>query len=271
MWDDSFLIQVVKARPRSKISKGQTSAPISRRALIGRGELADFRLDDPTVSSRHVELSTTDDGFEVGVLSSRGTTFLNQEELKPGEHRKIKGRSAWLQLGDVLLKVSVAPTTIPATEGPLSIPDRSDIEVTPAFLRVCAGRYPGTWVKGERLNLYPSSQRALERLCEHPSSVFDYYALQAAIAPDDAGRAGGMNLSQVMTYIRDAFAQALDCGYCSDQELCALVMSTRLASGDPRHHVPSDRRQLLRALVENLRGVGYRLCLPPSAVSFEQR
>lgn len=52
--------------------------------VIGRDEKADFVLAEPTVSRRHVEVHSTDDGWEVEDLGSRLGTWLNGRRIRAG-------------------------------------------------------------------------------------------------------------------------------------------------------------------------------------------
>ena len=51
--------------------RGRTAVVDQARVLVGRGETADLRLTDPTVSECHVELRWTERGIEVTDLGSR--------------------------------------------------------------------------------------------------------------------------------------------------------------------------------------------------------
>ena len=53
--------------------------------IIGRDEKADLVLPEPTVSRRHVEVRSADDGWEIVDLGSRLGTWLNGRKLRVGE------------------------------------------------------------------------------------------------------------------------------------------------------------------------------------------
>ena len=53
--------------------------------IIGRDGEADLVLPEPTVSRRHVEVRSSDEGWEIVDLGSRLGTWLNGKKLKAGE------------------------------------------------------------------------------------------------------------------------------------------------------------------------------------------
>ena len=57
-----------------------------RRVVIGRGEIADVRLDDVTISRRHAEVRPAGDGWEVVDAGSANGVLLNDEPLPSGLH-----------------------------------------------------------------------------------------------------------------------------------------------------------------------------------------
>jgi pSer/pThr/pTyr-binding forkhead associated (FHA) protein len=58
--------------------------------VIGRDEAVDFVLPEPTVSRRHVEVRSADDGWEVRDLGSRLGTWVNGKKLRAGEGVPLK-------------------------------------------------------------------------------------------------------------------------------------------------------------------------------------
>ncbi|MFY8215559.1 MAG: ATP-binding cassette domain-containing protein, partial [Chthoniobacterales bacterium] len=68
--------------------------------VIGRAADADFTLDDPSISRRHLEVETLSPGWKVTDLGSRSGTYLNGRLI-------LSARLTWgdiLQLGDVFLR-----------------------------------------------------------------------------------------------------------------------------------------------------------------------
>ena len=53
--------------------------------IIGRDEAADFVLPEPTVSRRHAEVRSTDEGWEIEDLGSRLGTWVNGRRIRAGE------------------------------------------------------------------------------------------------------------------------------------------------------------------------------------------
>ena len=53
--------------------------------VIGRDETADFVLPEPTVSRRHAEIRSVDEGWEIADLGSRLGTWLNGKKIRAGE------------------------------------------------------------------------------------------------------------------------------------------------------------------------------------------
>lgn len=82
--------------------------------------------------------------------------------------------------------------------------------------------------------------------------------------PGALQKAGGANLTQAITSIRDMFVDAVGCGTLALDEVKAL--SDRCLVAEPANLEGLDARATMRVLVENVRGAGYRLRLPPDAV-----
>jgi hypothetical protein len=264
MEGSSFIIRVEKVKAGSTVPVGLSSMPLRARVLIGRATHADFQLSDPTVASEHLLLETTREGFSVRVLTPRGTTFVNSARAMHHDLVLIRNDRAWLQIGRVLLSATQVLATLPF-EDQLSIPAEDIARPAGAWLTLQGGAEPKVWVCGEPLALFPSALRVLGKLAASPGEVVAAEALRQAMDPEGHHLAGGTNLTQAITYIRNMFDEALARGLLGEEDLRAQVRYAPLAP--PLEEEPTDRRQLLRALVQSERGVGYRLRLSPAAIS----
>lgn len=95
----------------------------SARAVIGRSSDADARIEDPSISRRHAELTQTPSGWRLADLDSTGGTFLNNLRLNDGEQVRIHDGDT-IRLGGCRLTASL---TGPAfDEAPL--PPREESE-----------------------------------------------------------------------------------------------------------------------------------------------
>jgi len=103
----SFIIKVEKVRQCARIPVGLVSPPLPDRAVLGRSKEADFQLADPSVSSRHVLLETHEEGFLVTAVTTRGSTYVNRTQLQPGDAKVVRDEQSWLQVGRVLLHVTL--------------------------------------------------------------------------------------------------------------------------------------------------------------------
>lgn len=75
-----------------------------RAIVIGRGELADLRIDDVTVSRRHAELRPVGDGWEIADLGSANGVVVNEVERK-GPFRLTEGDR--IGIGHVALRFTL--------------------------------------------------------------------------------------------------------------------------------------------------------------------
>lgn len=71
--------------------------------VLGRGDSADLRFDDPALSSEHATLEFVGDGYRVRDLGSMNGTLLNGSEVKAAE---LKNGDE-LRLGSVVLRYVV--------------------------------------------------------------------------------------------------------------------------------------------------------------------
>jgi hypothetical protein len=231
---------------------------------VGRGANADFRLNDPTVSKVHVEVESDRDQLWLTNRSERGASFVDGHRLALGERCKLEVAETWVQLGRVLLRVYREPPTVPVDE-PMALPTNPGAGVREPLITIKrSGGVCQVWCKGHRAQLFPSAARVLARMAEEPGEVLSMSQLSQAASPEDYDSFGGTNVAQLVTYVRNMFDEALDEGWFSEEELRLAVRGASLGAVE----LGEDRRDLLRAMVENIRGVGYRLWLPLDGIAF---
>jgi hypothetical protein len=108
-------------------------------ATLGAGSDCDLRVDHPTVSRRHIELTTTDHGLHVRDLGSKNGTWIGAERVK--DRVVIHGET--MRLGKVELRVESTAADAP----PLPEQGVSDLELLstaprPAVKGSAPGRSP---------------------------------------------------------------------------------------------------------------------------------
>jgi hypothetical protein len=260
-----FTIEVQRVQSGATVEVGHRSQALSGAVTVGRGADADFRVDDRTVSSRHLRIEPTSSGFRLTNLSERGSTFVHGRRMEPGAAVEI-ANPAWAQLGRVLLAVAVIPMTVPFEE-PMPVPDGIRPAGVPPLLtfRHTPARTE-LWCRGNAVSLYPSAARVLACLASEPGRIRTHSELDEAADPEAWPRTGGASVPQLLTYARTMFNDALDAGWISDDELVRLVATS--SASDVPDCPPTDRAALLRALIQNIRGVGYRLSLPAFEIAF---
>jgi len=91
---------------------GAASTIAQRTAILGRGATADVRVDDPTVSSFHVEIATVDDGISVRDLESRNGTIYAGARIG----NAVVPHGASIQIGGTIAKLELdVPFDSPAS------------------------------------------------------------------------------------------------------------------------------------------------------------
>ncbi|MEO1270503.1 MAG: hypothetical protein AAFX99_20640, partial [Myxococcota bacterium] len=187
--------------------------------------------------------------------------------LAPGNEVAVDASPAWVQAGRVLLQVARVHDPTVSWGSPIPLPTQAPAPRTvgDGLLRVTRSPVLHVWAGGHALQAYPSATRVLARLCQTPGVVVPRDALVAFMNPDFQQRAGGLNLHQTITYVRDALETALDQGWLPETQLVAQVRRCV-----PELGTDVDRRTLLRTLVANVRRVGYRLNLPADAIDLEE-
>ena len=251
----TFFLRVERVNQGCDIAVGSSSPPLLERATVGRGIAVDFRVIDATVSSLHLTIEHNSAGFLITSHSERGTTFINRKALGCGDTISLEADEIWIQIGRVLLALYTSPITIPVTDAMTLPPDETP--TAPILTIRQVGLRYDVLCGGHPVALYPSAARVLWRLASSCGHVVSHGDLLEAVDPDLG--AGGSNIAQLVTYIRQAFSEALSAGWLSPTQLQAHL----------RPHLerpPTDERMLLRSLIENVRGVGYRLRLSPMDV-----
>ena len=275
----SFLIRIEAVQDGCVLEVGARFPVLSDKVRIGRNPDADIQLEDMSVSGAHLELVALDDGFRVENLSRRGSTFVNGARLESGESITLSGASTWLQVGRVLLKVAVILATVPVAAA-MPLPDEDStppvvapiappgMEALERLLVIERSANPRVWIHGNLVQLFPSAARALARLCESPAQLVEQYDLMEALDPDFASKAGGANLNQSITYIRNMFVEAIERDLVGLDELKEAIAACQ--TWDVVDTDELDPRGLMRVLVTNVRGAGYTLMLPAKAIGFRR-
>lgn len=255
-----YLVRIERVLDGSQLRCGAEFGPFRGSVSIGRSRSNDIHLCDETISGRHVELGIAGDQLSVSNLSRHGTTFLNGERLSGGDMRHVGTSPMWIQVGRALLSVYAQQRTVPVSNL-MPLPERRASRFTGPLLSFS---WIGTRVEvrcaGHPVPLYPTAARVLARLCEDPPNLVHHSDLEAAADPDTANRAGGATLAQLLTQIRRAFEECIDNGWLDTDVVRGFLAERPQGDGD------DDVRALLRSFIESVRGVGYRIWIPPEQV-----
>ena len=260
-----FFLQVEVVSKGCEVPVGMKIRSLGGRAGIGRDQAMLMCLNDPSVSSEHAELSAFEGGFRIRNLSRNGTTCVNEQRLATDERIEVHSENLWLQIGRVLIKVAVAPQTLPV-DMVIPVPSRGGVDGESALftLRQVYGRWE-IHCRGHRVHLYPSALRALVILCQSVGEVVPHDELAAAADSEYADKQGGTTVPQLITFIRGMFEECLEARWITDEIVREFAEECGVALPEN-----ASRRQLLRGIMENIRGVGYRLKLPPSAIRWDR-
>ena len=261
MFGGTFDIEVHSVGAGCQIPVGYKSSVFVGTISIGRESDADFDLHDETISRQHVTIALSEQGFVVQNTSQHGTTCLNGRTLAANENATSSAEEMWLQIGRVLLLIKVTPTTIPAD---MLLPIPGALGYTQSLPLLRLRRFHDRWelwLQSQPTRLFPTATRVLARLCQTPGVVVTHYDLAEASDPENFPRQGSTSVPQLITFIRNAFDEAMQAALIDEKKLHDLVFKNEA-------HPPAfeDRRRLLRNLIENVRGMGYRLRLPPSEI-----
>jgi len=256
-----FIVRVERAPEGGEVRQGEIFELASEQVSVGRSPSAQLSLSDPSISSHHLTLEFGEHHFTIRNVSKRGSTWVDRRALEPGEEVEVE-EVAWIQPGRVLLHVSIAESTMPVeTLYSLPLQPASDVvSEAEVFLEVDVGLHPTVRIRGREQSLFPMALRVLWRLGESAGEVVSHDDLQDAISP--TASAGGMNLPQNITYLRDMFEEAIGYGELSEDELREELAECL----GPARVQDMGQRELLRALVQSVRGQGYRLNLTPEQV-----
>ncbi len=244
-----FRVTVRSVRDGSPLTPGASWESSGEALRLGRSLACDVVLADRTVSMEHAMLETEDSVLTVVNRSEHGATFVDRRRLEPGERARVVGERGNVQLGGVLLVVDVLQTTEQFAADLASDDDPPLLEVMivadEARVR-CAGAV---------LDLAPRPARALRRLAREPGEVVSHRELLDAIDP---GSAAG-NVHQTITYLRNALIAAVERGELPLGDVRGAVL--RAAGDDVSLAVDAPVRRWIGALVQSVRGRGYRLNL----------
>lgn len=265
--DHYYIIRVEKVLSGSPLSVGTHSAPILGQARVGRLVDLELHLPDATISSIHLTVSLDDRGFSLKNESRNGTTLINGAPLEHGQTRMVEDEAVWVQVGRALLHIYKAPRTIPVGEM-IELPLRAPLAPEVPLLRFqsFAGRVE-LWVKGHAVHVFPTVARLLVRLCESPGEVVTHGELEMAVSASSHPKLGGSSMAQLVTYTRQMFSDAVDSGWLDEEELRELIASSLHEPDEELAQM--DRQRMLQLLVQNIRGLGYRLHLPAHQIVFQ--
>ena len=246
-------LSVKRVHADSSIEPG-TWYEVDLPASVGRSAACDVQLDDQTVSYEHARIEAGPHGAQVVNLTDRSTTLLNRRRLEPAETARIAAGRATLQVGGVLLLMDSLSTT---SSFDFDLADGID-ESGPLVHVTTFGETIVVRLGGENVAASPRVAGALRILARNVGSVVSHSELLRAADPEVISG----NPNQLVTYVRDLAGSALDAGYLDVDELRAAVERAPHAKGERL----ASRRGLLGQLVQNVRGAGYRLNLPPDEV-----
>lgn len=262
-----YIIRVEKVLAGSPLSAGAHSTPILGQARVGRLADLEFHLPDATISSLHLLVELGEGGFMLRNESRNGTTLINGAPLEHGQTRVVDEDAVWVQVGRALLHIYKAPRTIPVGEM-IELPTRAPLAPEVPLLRfqTFAGRVE-LWVKGHAVHVFPTVARLLVRLCEAPGEVVTHGELEMAVSASAYPKLGGSSMAQLVTYTRQMFSDAIDAEWFDEEELRQMIAQ---ALAEPDEELAQmDRQRLLQILVQNIRGLGYRLHLPAHQIVFQ--
>src|SRR5690606_17631650 len=227
-------VRVEKTRQGARVAVGMAWEVHGEYITVGRAADNDIQISDPSVSSNHLELTRLARGFEVVNRSQRGTTAVGGEKLAPDERKRVDEDEIWIQVGRVLLSIRQDPETIPVAEI-IPVPER--VAEGPIIRLRHLGNRVEVFVHDEPVSLYPMAARLLARLAQDPGHIVSFGDLGEAADPEYFERAGGANISQLVSYIRDMVEQQIDAGHLDPDELAQWVFADEsnpaLADVDP--------------------------------------
>lgn len=219
-------------------------------ATVGRSQEGDVALDDSTVSFEHAAFRSDSDHVFVRSLSERGSTFVGGNLLKFGGETEVPVLEPFVQIGNFLLEVRVLEQTVPVSNAmPLPVNWRDPL------LEIRERRGRGrVLLGGDELPLPPKLFRLLLGLATTAGEPVSRDALVDVVEPD-----GWVNLDPLVHRLRSAL-----------EEFVTARPATLKPLG-PEHDAAAGGPDLGKALIETVRGRGYRLTIPPELVSIHSR
>ena len=219
---------------------------------IGRSSKADITLRAPTVSRLHVRISTRDHGFFVHNLSKNGATFVRDKRLNPFESVHCPESTIQLQVGCILLEVRQLATTKSW---------ENKITTSPLLEFRGSNLTPQVLIGGVQIHLSPGPARLLLYLAIEAgvTSSYDELRIQSTTSRENLDEHIGPNITQMITYIRNAFIRVMESDALIRQRLLKISAIT-----DPSEN---SNRDIARKLIANRRGHGYVLNINPAQVS----
>lgn len=250
--------KVEKTREGSPVAVGSLWDTVASAIVIGRDASADFRLNDSTVSRRHIRLTVAGDTIELENLSSKGAAFVDETRLGPGETTQVTSESFHLQVGRVLLRVESGASTA-------AFDERMSLIAPPAVKAALAGPLVTCrWdagrchilVNGRLIEMFPAAAQLFAALCETPGRPVHHMDLQESVGPNT-------NLEQQISYARKAWRELIDVGLVDADLIRDRVkrLSTNTTKIDTL-----DTAGLMRRFIASQRGFGYVVFLEMSDV-----
>ena len=250
--------RVEKTREGSPVAIGSVWDTVASEIVIGREPSADFRLDDSTVSRRHVKLTVAGEMIQVENLSSGGAAFVNKTRLDPGQTTEIVDESFHLQIGRILLRVASGTSTAAFNEAMSLLVSAKAVKETSGPFVTCrwdAGRCH-IIVNGKLIEMYPAASLLFAALCETPGRPVHHMDLRDSVGPNT-------NLEQQISYARKAWRQMIE-----DELVDADVIRDRVRrlSTNVTNLDELDLAGLMRRFIASQRGFGYVVFLELSDV-----
>lgn len=250
--------RVEKTREGSPVAVGSLWDTVASEVVIGRDPSADFRLDDSTVSRRHVKLVLDGSTVHVENLSSRGAAFVDQTKLDPGESMSLESDGFHLQIGRILLRVESGTATASFNEAMSLMVSAKPAARAPGLGIVCrwdAGRCH-ILVNGKLIEMFPAASQIFAALCETPGRPVHHMDLQETVGPNTS-------LEQQISYARKAWRGLIEDGLVDAEVIQDRIrrLSTNVDRLDE-----IDLSALMRRFIASQRGFGYVVFLEPGDV-----
>ena len=241
--------RVEKTREGSPVAVGSLWDSVASEIVIGRDPSADFRLDDSTVSRRHVKLTVGEATTHIENLSSKGAAFVDRTKIAPGESTSVESDGFHLQLGRILLRVESGASTAAFNEA-MSLIVSPNRAASPEGLGVVCRWDAGhchVLVNGKLIEMFPAAAQIFAALCETPGRPVHHMDLQETVGPSTS-------LEQQISYARKAWRKLVEDGQVSADEIRDRV---RRNSSNVDRLDELDLSALMRRFIASQRGFGY--------------